>query len=96
MKVILHPAAAADVEGAAAFYERTGSPALAAKFVAEFKRPGTRGCADAVLRLRYGRRVLGQTTAESGPQAQHVPGPDAWLNVLCKAIEPGAGHAVLQ
>jgi toxin ParE1/3/4 len=38
MKVVLHPAAATDVEGAAAFYERTGSPALSAKFVAGFKR----------------------------------------------------------
>ena len=38
MKVFLHPAAESDVEEAAKFYERTGSPALAAKFVAEFKR----------------------------------------------------------
>jgi plasmid stabilization system protein ParE len=34
----LHPAAEDDIEEAAAFYEKTGSPALAAKFVAEFKR----------------------------------------------------------
>jgi toxin ParE1/3/4 len=38
MKVFLHPAAESDIEEAAEFYERTGSPALAAKFVAEFKR----------------------------------------------------------
>lgn len=38
MRVSLHPAAENDIEEAAAFYERTGSPALAAKFVAEFKR----------------------------------------------------------
>jgi toxin ParE1/3/4 len=38
MKVFLHPAAESDVEETAEFYERTGSPALAAKFVAEFKR----------------------------------------------------------
>lgn len=38
MKVSLHPAAAADVEAAAEFYEREGSPALAARFVAEFGR----------------------------------------------------------
>lgn len=38
MKISLHPAAEDDIEEAAAFYEKTGSPALAAKFVAEFKR----------------------------------------------------------
>lgn len=38
MKVSLHPAAEADVAAAAGFYERTGSPAVAIKFVAEFKR----------------------------------------------------------
>jgi plasmid stabilization system protein ParE len=38
MKVSLHPAAESDIQEAAEFYERTGSPALAAKFVAEFKR----------------------------------------------------------
>jgi toxin ParE1/3/4 len=38
VKVSLHPAAESDIEEAAEFYERTGSPALAAKFVAEFKR----------------------------------------------------------
>ena len=38
MKVSLHPAAQNDIEEAAGFYERTGSPALAARFVAEFKR----------------------------------------------------------
>lgn len=40
MKVILHPAAEQDLLDAAAFYEREGSSALAAKFVAEFKRMG--------------------------------------------------------
>ena len=39
MKVFVHPAAESDVEEAAESYERTGSPALAAKFVAELKRP---------------------------------------------------------
>ncbi|PIV36145.1 MAG: hypothetical protein COS34_01880 [Lysobacterales bacterium CG02_land_8_20_14_3_00_62_12] len=34
----LTPAAESDFEEAAEFYERTGSPALAAKFVAEFRR----------------------------------------------------------
>lgn len=38
MKVTLHPAAEQDVREAAAFYEREGSPVLAARFVAEFKR----------------------------------------------------------
>ena len=37
MKISLHPAAEDDIEEAATFYEKTGSPALAAKFVAEFK-----------------------------------------------------------
>ena len=38
MKVSIHPAAENDIEKAAEFYGRTGSSALAAKFVAEFKR----------------------------------------------------------
>jgi len=38
MKVIVHPEAEQDIQEAAAFYEREGSPALAARFVAEFKR----------------------------------------------------------
>jgi plasmid stabilization system protein ParE len=41
VNVSLHPAAEADIAEAAAFYERTGSPAVAAKFVAEFKRIST-------------------------------------------------------
>ncbi len=38
MKVTLHPGAERDLLEAASFYEREGSPALAARFVAEFKR----------------------------------------------------------
>lgn len=38
MRVTLHPAAEQDLHEAASFYEREGSPALAARFVAEFKR----------------------------------------------------------
>ena len=38
MKVTLHPAAEQDIQEAAAFYEREGTPKLAARFVAEFKR----------------------------------------------------------
>ena len=38
MKVTLHPAAEQDLQEAASFYEREGSPALAARFIAEFKR----------------------------------------------------------
>lgn len=38
MKVTLHPAAEKDLREAALFYEREGSPALAARFLAEFKR----------------------------------------------------------
>jgi plasmid stabilization system protein ParE len=38
MKVILHPGAEQDIHEAAAFYEREGSPIVAARFVAEFKR----------------------------------------------------------
>lgn len=38
MKVELHPAAERDLEEAAAFYAREGSPALAARFLAEFER----------------------------------------------------------
>lgn len=38
MRVILHPAAEQDIQEAAAFYEREGTPMVAARFVAEFKR----------------------------------------------------------
>ncbi len=38
MKITLHPGAEQDIHEAAAFYEREGSPVLAARFVAEFKR----------------------------------------------------------
>ncbi|NWG73887.1 MAG: type II toxin-antitoxin system RelE/ParE family toxin, partial [Rubrivivax sp.] len=38
MKVTLHPAAEADVAETAAYYASNGSPAVAARFVAEFKR----------------------------------------------------------
>lgn len=38
MRVTLHPAAEQDLHEAALFYEREGSPALAGRFVAEFKR----------------------------------------------------------
>lgn len=38
MKVTLHPGAEQDIQEAATFYEREGSPVLAARFVAEFKR----------------------------------------------------------
>jgi plasmid stabilization system protein ParE len=38
MKLTLHPGAESDVEEAAEFYEREGSAALAARFLAEFKR----------------------------------------------------------
>lgn len=41
MKVVLHPAAEQEVLEAAAFYEREGSPVLAARFVAESKRLAT-------------------------------------------------------
>ena len=40
MKVVLHPEAEQDLSEAAAFYEREGSPALALRFVVEFKRLG--------------------------------------------------------
>ena len=38
MNLELHPAAETDVEDAAEFYKREGSPALAARFIQEFKR----------------------------------------------------------
>lgn len=38
MRVSIHPAAAQDIADAASFYEREGSPALAARFVAEFRK----------------------------------------------------------
>ena len=38
MKITLLPAAEEDVAEAASFYEKTGSAAVAAKFVVEFKR----------------------------------------------------------
>lgn len=41
MKVTLHPAAEQDIQEAAAFYEREGTPTVAARFVAEFRRLAT-------------------------------------------------------
>lgn len=41
MKVTLHPAAEQDLQEAAAFYEREGSPLVASRFIAEFKRLAT-------------------------------------------------------
>jgi len=41
MRVTLHPAAEQDILEAATFYEREGSPLVAARFVAEFKRLAT-------------------------------------------------------
>ena len=38
MKLTLHPGAEQDLEEAAAFYEREGSAALAARFIGEFNR----------------------------------------------------------
>jgi toxin ParE1/3/4 len=38
MKVFLHPGAEKDIQEAAEFYEREGTPAVAARFVREFKR----------------------------------------------------------
>lgn len=38
MTLSVHPAAEDDMSKAAAFYEREGSPALAARFIKEFKR----------------------------------------------------------
>lgn len=38
MKVTLHPGAEQDLLEAASFYEREGSPTLAARFIAEFRR----------------------------------------------------------
>jgi len=38
MKISLHSAVERDIQEAAAFYEREGSPVVAARFVAEFKR----------------------------------------------------------
>ncbi len=38
MKVTLHPGVVADLQEAATFYEREGSPALAVRFLAEFRR----------------------------------------------------------
>lgn len=42
MNLTLHPGAERDLAEAAAFYEREGSPALAARFVADFKRASQR------------------------------------------------------
>ena len=38
MSIFLHPLAEQDLEEAASFYEREGSPAVAARFLAEFYR----------------------------------------------------------
>jgi len=41
MKVTLQPAAEQDIQEAADFYEREGTPIVAARFIAEFKRLAT-------------------------------------------------------
>lgn len=41
MKLTLHPQAEQDLAEAAAFYEREGSPAVAARFLREFRRVST-------------------------------------------------------
>ncbi len=41
MKITVHPGAERDIIEAASFYEREGSPALAARFVREFQRVAT-------------------------------------------------------
>lgn len=41
MKLALHPVAEQDIKEAASFYEREGTPLVAARFVAEFKRLAT-------------------------------------------------------
>lgn len=38
MKITIHPEAEEDIAEAASFYERDGSPALSARFIAEVKR----------------------------------------------------------
>jgi toxin ParE1/3/4 len=38
VKVTLHPAAEQDIQAAATFYEREGTPIVAARFIGEFKR----------------------------------------------------------
>jgi plasmid stabilization system protein ParE len=38
MKITLHPSAEQDLREAAEFYEREGSPLVASRFVAEFRR----------------------------------------------------------
>ena len=40
MRLTLHPDAERDVAEAAAFYEREGAPAVAARFLKEFRRVG--------------------------------------------------------
>lgn len=41
MSVILHPGAQRDLDSAASFYANEGSPAVAARFLAEFQRAAT-------------------------------------------------------
>jgi toxin ParE1/3/4 len=41
MKVVLHPAAEQDIQEDAAFYEQEGTPTVAARFIAEFRRLAT-------------------------------------------------------
>jgi toxin ParE1/3/4 len=65
MRIIIHPKALADVDQAANFYAKEGSPALAARFVAEFKRvsaliagnPGI-GSPRGAARRNFGMRVF--------------------------------------
>lgn len=68
MKLTVHPLAEEDVAEAAAFYERRGSPALAARFVSEFRRVGALllehpeiGSSRSLGRRGFGMRVFPYT-----------------------------------
>jgi plasmid stabilization system protein ParE len=64
MKVELHPAAERDLEEAAAFYAREGSPALAARFLAEFERIATLLLANPGLGTPRARKRFGFPIAD--------------------------------
>jgi plasmid stabilization system protein ParE len=77
MTIELHPAAERDLEVAADFYASEGSPALAARFLAEFER---------VARLLLGNPGLGMPRARG---RRGFPTTDFPYTVIYREIDAG-------
>ncbi|MBI2398487.1 MAG: type II toxin-antitoxin system RelE/ParE family toxin [Xanthomonadales bacterium] len=94
MKVTLHPKAEQDVAAAAAFYQREGSPALAARFVAEFDRVARLLAASPGLGAPYSdeRRMFPTTGFPYAIIYRVIPGGIRVLVVRHDRRRPGFGQ----